>query len=774
MPVPVPLTSKPPAHPVIKPTTRQRDVPVSFFHNFPHTLPVSPVGPPPSFGTREEWINSLPTWRRTKPRRIWEDDKPQLERRPEQCFQKGLTVAGNASVIKGAHAEACIPPLRTLFDPNLLSIGVTPDLAHASEGDSDDEMSSDCSVLDPALFDNSSQWSATSPAVGHHGNSASAHSGLHYPHNLPGTVTYERGAFTPVFEDESPGATSGHELGSSPLEPVTPFGEFVDRAVATTQPDVAFDNVYYNDAPQHISSNQDSFCGPQCYPPPQHQAPAQEPVKEQAPALDVVIPTASANYRKLTEPLSEWVANYVWKVCTTGLSLPSLFAQPSYPSMPFPPAHLATSIHSLLLSTLLQPSAVILAIWYIVRLPVYFSGAELPEQYLKESVFRHALFENLDQDGIEANVPFRLVVLGCMLANKWLDDHTFSNKTWHTISNIHISTLNRLEFLALEIFQHNLSISPAEWTEWLTHIISYHMSLAPPPHIQPIGRPSSNPHSIVRRAFDEIIQAPVACNGASVPQPCFLGLEERMREKAERERAIEVDEIDLDKDGPLREEYLPRRRGTGSSRTSISVTSSTGSSSWDGHVVGDLVNRLPPPAKWSPAADEPILREHRGKGHYVTAQAPYMAPVAAFIPSYPPMHDGGYQLSDWHGGHGATKQLPPAPGYPFDYPQFHIPSQPVYNPYNMMPTHNPYPHVRTQSLPYDQDFTQPRNHMRAYSQAARFDYQYSDIRMTANELAPHHEVDSRWSSTGQHYMYPNVAPNFGTQVPNFSASWIRT
>jgi hypothetical protein len=35
---------------------------------------------------------------------------------------------------------------------------------------------------------------------------------------------------------------------------------------------------------------------------------------------------------------------------------------------------------------------------------------------------------------LEAHAPFRLLLLGVMLANKWLDDNTFSNKTWYAIS----------------------------------------------------------------------------------------------------------------------------------------------------------------------------------------------------------------------------------------------------------------------------------------------------------------------------------------------------
>lgn len=100
----------------------------------------------------------------------------------------------------------------------------------------------------------------------------------------------------------------------------------------------------------------------------------------------------------------------------------------------FPPSYLASSVHSLLLSTLLQPSAVFLAVWYIIRLPVYFAASPLEPEFVKEARFRAALLGDLclglDREAMEASAPFRLVVLGCMLANKWLDDHTFSNKTW--------------------------------------------------------------------------------------------------------------------------------------------------------------------------------------------------------------------------------------------------------------------------------------------------------------------------------------------------------
>jgi hypothetical protein len=109
-----------------------------------------------------------------------------------------------------------------------------------------------------------------------------------------------------------------------------------------------------------------------------------------------------------------------------------------------PPRSLAPSIHSVLLSTNLHPSAVFLALWYIVRLPVYCGSITLGPEHVKEQHFRTALFGDtqtttsgdsiLQLSPMDESVPFRLVLVGCMLANKWLDDHTFSNKTWYVLS----------------------------------------------------------------------------------------------------------------------------------------------------------------------------------------------------------------------------------------------------------------------------------------------------------------------------------------------------
>ncbi|KXN87926.1 hypothetical protein AN958_07936 [Leucoagaricus sp. SymC.cos] len=687
MPVPVPRFSKPPSHPVIK--TKQSIPPAVDLHTLSNTLPPCPTGPPPSFGTREEWISSLPAWRRDKPRRIWEDELHSSDHPTDQGFPRGLTAAGNAPVIKGAHAEACLPPLYSLFGQ------FTPPECILDE---EDDMGSDSA------------------------------------------------GFSPSSDDRSPA-----DPVSSPLGPVTPFGIFVDRAVAGGAQ--VFPSTCGKTYPADIAAPATAFDEPkgaayQAFAPFAPIAFGDHP-KEPAPAVENDISSINAGYKKLAEPLASWIADYVWKVCTTGLSLPPPFVAHSYSPMQYaalPPPYLAVSVHSLLLSTLLQPSVVFLAI-------------------CKEAAFRAALLGDpwpSDRSGMENSAPFRLIVLGCMLANKWLDDHTFSNKTWHSISNVPIHVLNKLESLALDAFAYDLSVPRREWSQWLTHLLSYHKSLSSPAHPQPISRPGSNPHAIVRKTIGEVVEAsasPVLSN--DLPQPVFIGLEERRRDKMEKEmQASEVSEIDLDEDGPLREEYVPRRRLIRHAGTGESSTPSHGNeNAWERTNAG-AAKHLPPPAKWSPAGDEPILRDrNRASGHYVPVQAPH---VVSYPVAYAQSHEISYNPS-WN--LAVYMPVKPQLGYVHDFS--HVPSvqQNAYN-YPYVPP-LPLPHSRSQSLSCSQDNYQSRNHTRSYSQSI-FEYRCSDIRMSVNELA-HPEPESQWSHG---YAYSAVPP-FGP-IPILQTAWLHT
>lgn len=282
---------------------------------------------------------------------------------------------------------------------------------------------------------------------------------------------------------------------------------------------------------------------------------------------------------------------------------------------------------------------------------------------------------------------------------------------------------------------------------------------------------------IIRRVIEEIVQAPVACSTSSVPQPVFLGLEERKREKMEQEHAMAADvlEIDLDEDGPLREEYLPKRRisGAGSHRNSVSIIPPIIDSMpditahWQHSHVQEMGNLLPPPARWSPAGDEPILRErNRVSGQYVAVQPPAIN-IAPYHPPYYPSMNVGYP--QWNTG-GAYAPVKPQSTYVYDFPPIDTSNPAAYNSYPYAPQ-IAISHSRSQSLCYDQENVQTRNHIRSYSQS-RFEYRCSDLRMTANELVPHNQGDISWTGTG-HYPYHDstFAPIHNV---NYQAAWLRT
>ncbi|KLO15869.1 hypothetical protein SCHPADRAFT_938331 [Schizopora paradoxa] len=337
-------------------------------------------------------------------------------------------------------------------------------------------------------------------------------------------------------------------------------------------------------------------------------------------------------YQALAGSLSEWIADYVWKVCTKGMSLPPRFVGMRsgrlFPERP--PTQLADSIKSVLCATLLQPSGVALALWYISRLPV-FVEQQVPAGTLtsNEVEFRNELFGDGSYNGaigdFSDRAAFKVALLGCMLANKWLDDHTFSNKTWHSVSSVPLQTINRLEFLALGILSHDLSVPPLAWEQWLVDLRSYHASSSPFP--SPIRRPSStDSNSLVKKLIDDLITLLGDSNVGSsnsdtnnVPQPVFSELLVKDEERIAVRDSVSTEsfDIDLDEDGPLRAEYVPKRRS--SQRSSYSSSSDHGSSRserLDDFALA-VQQSLPPPASWVPHEDPPVERQQAVRERYI-------------------------------------------------------------------------------------------------------------------------------------------------------------
>ncbi|KAF8735772.1 hypothetical protein AX14_001491 [Amanita brunnescens Koide BX004] len=62
---------------------------------------------------------------------------------------------------------------------------------------------------------------------------------------------------------------------------------------------------------------------------------------------------------------------------------------------------------------------------------------------------------------------FRIAVAGLMMANKFLDDNTYTNKTWSEVSGIDLSEINRMEREFLLGVDFNLYVDKPTYESWL-------------------------------------------------------------------------------------------------------------------------------------------------------------------------------------------------------------------------------------------------------------------------------------------------------------------
>ena len=61
---------------------------------------------------------------------------------------------------------------------------------------------------------------------------------------------------------------------------------------------------------------------------------------------------------------------------------------------------------------------------------------------------------------------YRLLTVALMLGNKFLDDNTYTNKTWADVSGISVGEIHIMEVEFLSNMRYNLYTSESEWEEW--------------------------------------------------------------------------------------------------------------------------------------------------------------------------------------------------------------------------------------------------------------------------------------------------------------------
>lgn len=61
---------------------------------------------------------------------------------------------------------------------------------------------------------------------------------------------------------------------------------------------------------------------------------------------------------------------------------------------------------------------------------------------------------------------FRLLTIALMLGNKFLDDNTYTNKTWAEVSGISVTEIHIMEVEFLSNMRYDLYVSAEEWDDW--------------------------------------------------------------------------------------------------------------------------------------------------------------------------------------------------------------------------------------------------------------------------------------------------------------------
>lgn len=113
---------------------------------------------------------------------------------------------------------------------------------------------------------------------------------------------------------------------------------------------------------------------------------------------------------------------------------------------------------------------------------------------------------------------FRLLTVALMLGNKFLDDNTYTNKTWAEVSGIGVNEIHVMEVEFLSNMRYSLLVSAEQWRAWLDKLANVYEYLeiakrSPSPSPSPLLMPSPS-----HRAFASPIPSPMS-TAAMQPTP---------------------------------------------------------------------------------------------------------------------------------------------------------------------------------------------------------------------------------------------------------------
>lgn len=166
--------------------------------------------------------------------------------------------------------------------------------------------------------------------------------------------------------------------------------------------------------------------------------------KESVPSYSQV-PTSIRKYGGDLAEFAAQIACLFWFEKTSKLKTIEDSVPQKYALVPeaFPTFGFQKWVSTVLSTTQVSQNVILLALLFIYRLKKFNPGVR-------------------GKKGSE----FRLMTIALMMGNKFLDDNTYTNKTWAEVSGITVQEIHIMEVEFLSNVRYNLFVSKEEWTQW--------------------------------------------------------------------------------------------------------------------------------------------------------------------------------------------------------------------------------------------------------------------------------------------------------------------
>ena len=116
---------------------------------------------------------------------------------------------------------------------------------------------------------------------------------------------------------------------------------------------------------------------------------------------------------------------------------------------------------------------------------------------------------------------FRLLTIALMLGNKFLDDNTYTNKTWSEVSGISVQEIHIMEVEFLSNMRYNLFVSEEDWKKWHIKLGRFWVYFDQASRTSPVEQPRRAPGplpSTAQLTAHKLPSPPLSIN-SSAPYP---------------------------------------------------------------------------------------------------------------------------------------------------------------------------------------------------------------------------------------------------------------